>query len=273
MFAHSAALSSQNSPSSGLLHGDGSLESALHARLAALDVEALVRRYQDEDGLLILPDVIPPEHIAVMQREARSLMPLSRRTFAPFIRKAEAICHFDITARAPSLHALQQSPSLHALCARVAGLELGFRSAGDPHASGLYVYNRPRDHVGWHYDDCGCEPETSFTIIAGIIDDSSSRLEVELHRNDKAHERARPPGSAPRPAIRRSIATRPGTLVFFRGSSVYHRVTPLAAGEERVSFSFVYVKKGFHPRGFDRIWQSTIDTLLYFGWRGVPRRR
>jgi hypothetical protein len=60
-------------------------------------------------------------------------------------------------------------------------------------------------------------------------------------------------------------------VAFFRGSSVYHRVTPLGAGEERVSFSFIYVRKGMAPKGFDRVWQTGIDTLLYFGWKGLPR--
>lgn len=275
MFAQSADLSSLSFVPEGKPEGTeaGSLEAALALRLGALDVVTLSRTYQEDDGLLVLPDVIPAVHVAAMQDEARALQPLSRRTFAPFIRKAEAICHFDIAARAPSLHALHQSPALMAFCTRIAGLELVHRAADDPHASGLYVYNRPRDHVGWHYDDCGCEPAASFTVIAGILDDSSSRLEVELHRKDKNHDRARAPNDPQKDPVRRSIATRPGSLVFFRGSSVFHRVTPLAADEQRVSFSFVYVKKGFHPKGFDRLWQSTIDTLLYFGWRGVPRRR
>ena len=239
-----------------------SFEEPLAQALFRLDAAALASSYQEDGGLVVLPDVVSAAQIAAMQAEARALQPLSRRTFAPFVRKAEAICHHDIVANAPALHGLHQSPSLLALCQRIAGPDLSHRQADDPHASGLYIYNRARDYVGWHFDDCGCEPEASFTVIAGIIDDSSSRLEVELHRKT--------PGRQP---IKRTITTRPGTLVVFRGSSVYHRVTALPKNQERVSFSFVYVKKGFHPRGFDRVWQSTIDTLLYFGWRGVPRRK
>jgi hypothetical protein len=196
-----------------------------------------------------------------MAAEARALAPAPRRDFVPWVSKAEAVGHHDIVARAPALHALHRSPAMMALAARLTGVTLEHRLPGDPHASGLYLYNREGDHVGWHYDDCGCVPDASFTVIAGVIDESRSRLEIELHKKT--------PGRAPE---RRSIATPPGTVAFFRGSSVYHRVTPLTRGEERISFSFVYVREGLHPKGFDRIWQTGIDTLLYFGWKGLLRR-
>jgi len=237
------------------------LDDPFRDAVAGLDVEALTRRYHEDDGLILLEDFIPPAQREAMAREVHALLPVARRTHVLLVRKAEAVCHFDIVERAPTLRALQRSPSLRALFRRVTGHDLEYRDEGDPHASGLYVYNRRGDHVGWHYDDCGCAPDASFTVIAGVIDDSTSRLEVELHRKT--------PGRTPE---RRSITTRPGTFAFFRGSSVYHRVTPLGAGQERVTFSFVYVRKGFQPQGWDRLWQSTIDTFLYFGRKGVPRR-
>lgn len=236
-------------------------EAALRGVLAGLDVEALARRFREDDGLIVLPHLVPPALIDAMESEARRLLPRARRTFVPFVRKAEAVGHFDIAERAPTLHALHQSPSLLAFCQRIAGPELEHRKPNDPHASGLYLYNRRGDHVGWHFDDCGCEAAASFTVLASVANASATRLDVELHRKT--------PG---RPTERRSIDTAPGTLTFLRGSSVYHRVAPIRGGQERLSFSFVYVKKGFHPKGFDRLWQSTLDTLLYFGWRGVPRR-
>jgi hypothetical protein len=239
----------------------GPRELALQEAVARLDAAALARVYAEDDGLVVLPDLIPPALVAEMAAEARGLARGARRVVVPWVRKAEAVGHHDIEAGAPALSALHRSPALKALAARLTGVSLEHRLPGDPHASGLYLYNRPGDHVGWHYDDCGCVPDASFTVIAGVVDESRSRLEVELHRKI--------PGRAPE---RRSIATRPGTVVFFRGSSIYHRVTPLARGEERISFSYVYVKEGSHPKGFDRIWQTGIDTLLYFGWKGLLQR-
>lgn len=237
-------------------------EAGLRAAVAALDADALARSYRADDGFLLLPDLLPPALVAEMAAEARRLRPGARRTFIPFVRQAGAVGHYDLRARAPALSALQRSPALLALFQRVAGPELERRHPDDPHASALYVYDRRGDWLDWHYDDCGCEPEASFTVIAGVVDRGSSRLDVELHRKT--------PGRAPE---RLSIATRPGTLAFFRGSTVYHRVTPLGAGEERISFSFIYVRKGMAPKGFDRVWQTGIDTLLYFGWKGIPRGR
>jgi hypothetical protein len=239
----------------------GPREAALREAIARLDVAALARAYAEDDGLVVLPDLIPPTLVAEMAAEARALAPGARRTFVPWFRKAEAVGHHAIKARAPALQALHRSPSLMALATRLAGVPLEHRRPNDAHASGLYLYNRPGDYVGWHYDDCGCVLDASFTVIAGVVDESRSRLEVELHKK-----------TAGRASEHRSIATRPGTLAFFRGSSVYHRVTPIGPGEERISFSFVYVREGLHPKGFDRIWQTGIDTLLYFGWKGLPGR-
>jgi hypothetical protein len=177
----------------------------------------------------------------------------------PFVRKAGAVGHRVLRERAPALTALARSPSLRRLCERVVGGALEHRREDDPHASALYVYNTRGDHVGWHYDDCGCHAEASFTIIAGVVDRSRSRLEVEVGR-DPAR------GRTPRGRRDvRSIPTAPGTLAFFTGSRAYHRITPLRAGEERISFSFVYVRPGKHPRGRDLAWQRAIDSLLYFG--------
>ncbi len=230
------------------------IEDVLRESIARLDPAALAARFREEH-LLVL-DFLPPDLVHAMVREASSHAPRAHRRRVPFVRKGGAIAHRAITDSAPTLRALQRSRALLALFQSIAGPELELRRDDDPHASALYVYRRRGDHVGWHFDDCGCEKEASFTVILGLVDRSSSRLDFELFREH--------PSRAP---VRRSIATGPGTLVFFCGSNAYHRVTPLRRGEERISFSFVYVKKGHQPSGLDRVRQRAIDTFLYFGLR------
>ncbi len=236
-------------------------EEALRSSIARLDVPALATRFHAEDGLVVLPDLVPPHVVAELAAEARRLAPGARRTFAPFVRRAAAVGHYDIRSRAPALHALHLSPSLLALAQRLAGAALEHRRHDDAHASGLYVYDRRGDHVGWHYDDCGCVPDASFTVTLGVIDDSSSRLEVELH--------TRTPGRRPE---RRAIATSPGTLVFFRGSSVYHRVTPLGAGQQRILVLVRVREGGAPPEGLRSPLADGDRHLPLFRLEGDPAR-
>jgi hypothetical protein len=236
-------------------------EAALRRVVAGLDVEALLRQYRENDSVLVLPDFLPPALVKEMTAESRRLKPGLRRTHLPLVRKGGAISHFQIREAAPALSSLRRSEALLDLFQRIAGPELERRLDDDPHAQALYVYDRWRDHVGWHFDDCGCEKEASFTVILGLVDQSSSKLEFELFHDQPQRRRVL------------SLATRPGTLAFFCGSRAHHRVTRLGLGEERISFSWVYVKRGFHPKGFDKLWQTGINTFLYFGPRHLLQQR
>lgn len=233
-----------------------SAEAAIAEWTSSLDERALARTYEEDDRVLVVPQVLPRSLVHEMVDEARALGTGARRTYVPFVRRGGAVSHDRIAAAAPALHALHQSPSLLALFQRLAGAALEHRRAGDPHASALYYYAKRGDGIGWHFDDCGCTPEASFTVILGLVNDTRSRLEFELFHDD------------PRRCERRAVATDPGRVVFFCGSRARHRVTRLGRGEQRTSFSFVYVKKGHQPSGLDRVRQKAIDTFLYFG----PRR-
>src|SRR5258707_1119279 len=63
----------------------------------------------------------------------------------------------------------------------------------------------------------------------------------------------------------------PGGLVFFDGDKLYHRITPLAAGEKRVSLTFEYVTDP-SMRPWRRFISNMKDAVAYFGFRQVFRR-
>jgi hypothetical protein len=236
-------------------------EDTIRDFIASLDEKALAREYAERDRVLVLPKALPRALVREMIDEARALGAGARRTYVPFVRRGGAVPHDHITARAPALHALHQSPSLLALFQRIAGPALEHRRQGDPHASALYYYAKRGDGVGWHFDDCGCTPEASFTVIVGLVSDTRSRLEFDLFHDDEARRE------------RLAVITDPGRIVFFCGSRARHRVTRLRRGEERTAFSFVYVKQGHQPTGLDRVRQKAIDTFLYFGLRHRKRDR
>jgi len=239
-----------------------SVERTLERLVAGLDVPALTARFA-EDDILILPNFLPAPLLARMVAETRRLMPRARRSYLPFVRKGGAISHPTIVAEAPALNGFQASPALRAMFERVAdGPRLEARKPDDIHASAIYTYTERGDHIKWHYDDCGCEPKAAYSIIFGLVDRSSSVLEAVTF--------LKTPGRRP---VRRLIRVDPGMLIFFCGTNVWHRVTPLARGEERATFSFVYVKENSHPHGWDKLYLQFVNTLLYFGPLSLFKKR
>lgn len=237
-------------------------EESLRSFVASLDEDALARAWRDDDGLIILPRLLPAPLVDEMVAEARRLMPEATRKTVPWKRRAGALPHRYIVEAAPAMHALHQSPSLLALFARVTGVPLEHRAPGEAHASALYVYTRRGDWMDWHADECGCPPGESFSTIVGLIDESSSRLEFEMGR-----------GVPEREPIRRSLHTTPGTFAFFCGTRAFHRVTPLGDGEERVTFAFTYIRQGRRPGGIYNFRMKLGNTLVYFGFKHLLRKK
>jgi hypothetical protein len=210
---------------------------------------------------VVLPPFVPQDVVADMVAEARRLTRSANRARVPFVRTAGAISHATIVEQAPALSALRSSPAFLSLCRALVGQDLVHRRSDDPHASALYSYTRAGDHVGWHRDDCGCVPNASFTVVLGLVEDCTSRLEFDLHRDDPS-----------RATERLIVPAPPGAIVLFCGSKAWHRVTPLNRGGERLTYSFVYLKRGHDPKGARHLVQAGIDTLLYFGARSLVRR-
>jgi hypothetical protein len=230
--------------------------------VAALDADALARRYEDDGGAIVLPRLLPETLVTEMAKEGRALAAHAVRKHALGVRKAGAVCHFPIVREAPALHALHQSPALLSMFARVTGVALEHRDRSEAHASALYSYTERGDFMDWHYDECGCEPGDSFSTVIGLVDSSSAALEVETHRE----RRDRAP-------LRQRIRTVPGTFAFFCGTRAYHRVTPLAEGEERLTFAFTYIKQGRKPGGIYNFRMKLGNALVYFGLGHLFERR
>ena len=66
------------------------------------------------------------------------------------------------------------------------------------------------------------------------------------------------------------MATNPGTMVFFNGDKLYHAVTPLGPGEERIVLTMQYVtNQSMGP--FKRLFSNMKDAVAYFGLRSLIR--
>jgi hypothetical protein len=239
------------------MDGGGSVDTTYDALIRAWvngqDLALLRAQYDDTDGLLVFPELLPQPLVAQMVAEARAMAPDVVRKLAPFVRRAGAIHHHVIAEKAEAMHALHQSQDLLALFSDVTQIPLEHRAPTESHASALYAY-RGGDYLDWHYDECGCQPGDSFSTVIGLVDQSSARLEIETRKGDPV-----------RKPMLRSLQTKPGTFAFFCGTRAFHRVTKLAPGEERITFAFTYVRKGRKPTGMYNFRMQLGNTFIYFG--------
>jgi hypothetical protein len=97
--------------------------------------------------------------------------------------------------------------------------------------------------------------------LIGLIERSSSRLVCQLYKDV--------PG---RTVEEVRLATEPGTLVLFNGDKLWHAITPLGEGEERVSLTLEYVTDPRMTR-VKRFVSDMKDAIAYFGFRSVFTRR
>jgi hypothetical protein len=235
-------------------------DEAIASRLRALDTEFLRREFVRQGSFLYLDDFLPPDITARLIDAVAAVTPAVNRNYLPGHKQGGSIGRRGIDELAPFIAALYRSPALNGWLARVSGESLQECPLDDPHAYALYFYTKPGDHIGWHYDTSYYSGRR-YTLLFGVVDRSSCRLDYELHTREQG-----------RPAVQGSVQIPPGGLVFFDGDKLRHRISPLAEGEVRVSLTFEYVTDP-NMRPWRRVISNVKDALLYFGFRQVFRRR
>ncbi len=227
--------------------------------LATLDPPSLRREFQRQGAFLSLRHFLPVELTAQLVAAVAAVEDAVNRNYLPGHKQGGSVSRHSIDARAPAIAELYRAPALLEFLSAVAGEPLFVSPPDDPHAYALYFYTRPGDHIGWHYDTSYYQGRR-YTLLLGLIDQSSCRLEYELH--------TRSPGVAP---VAGSVAIPSGGLVFFDGDSLRHRVTPLGENEKRVSLTFEYVTNPRMHAGW-RLISNMKDAVAYFGFRQTFKR-
>jgi hypothetical protein len=213
-----------------------------------------------QGSFLYLPDFLTPEVTARLVEAVNTVEPQVNRNYLPGHKQGGSVSRHTLDQLAPYVAELYRSPALTGLLEKVAGEKLQLSPPDDPHAYALYFYTKPGDHIGWHYDT-SYYAGRRYTVLLGVLDHSSCRLDYELH--------TREPGATVVPG---SVQIPPGGLVFFDGDKLRHRITPLGENEKRVSLTFEYVTdQRMHPLW--RLISNFKDAVAYFGLRQVFRRR
>lgn len=220
---------------------------------------ALRREYTGQGSFLHLPNFLAPEVTEQLVAAVADVTPLVNRNYLPGHKQGGSVSRHVIDRAAPYIAELYRSPALINWVSQLSGERLQPSPPEDPHAYALYFYTRQGDHIGWHYDT-SYYVGRRYTLLFGVIDDSSCRLDYELH--------TREPGAA---VVQGSLQIPRGGLVVFDGDKLRHRITPLGENEKRVSLTFEYVTDPA-MRPWRRFISNMKDAVAYFGFRQVFRR-
>jgi len=232
----------------------------MRARLEQFDAPALRNEFVRQGAFLLLPEFLPAEITERLIAAARGVEPFVNRNYLPGHKQGGSVSRHTIDEHATLVADLYRSPTLIGWLEHLVGEPLQVAPPGDPHAYAFYFYTRRGDHIGWHYDT-SYYAGRRYTLLLGVIDESSCRLDYELHTRERGATVAAG-----------SVRLEPGGLAFFDGDRLRHRITPLGEGERRVALTFEYVTDPRMNAGAR--WISDLkDAFAYFGFRQVFRRR
>jgi hypothetical protein len=227
--------------------------------LGRVDIEQVRRTYWDQNEFVYLERWLPAPLVDRMIDEARQVRPAINRNYIPRHKKGGSVSAHTLATQAPTIVALYRAPAFVGFLESLTGRRLLPCPPGDPHACALYYYTEPGDHIGFHFDTSYYRG-ARYTVLIGLIERSSSRLVCQLYKDDPRRQ-----------PVELQLATHPGTFILFNGDKLWHAVTPLGEGEERVSLTLEYVTDpSMHP--LKRLFSDLKDAVAYFGFRAVFRR-
>jgi hypothetical protein len=234
-------------------------EQALASRLGSLDLQGLRAEYVRQGSFVYVENFLPAEITARLIEGVAAVSDAVNRNYLPGHKQGGSVSRHTIDSQVAEIAELYRSAALRRWLDDLTGERLQLSPPDDPHAYALYFYTRAGDHIGWHYDT-SYYAGRRYTLLLGVIDDSSCRLDYELHTRQKGAS-----------IVSGSIKIPPGGLVLFDGDALRHRISPAHEGDTRISLTFEYVTDPrMHP--WWRLISNMKDAFAYFGFRQVFHR-
>lgn len=179
----------------------------------------------------------------------------NERSYIPGHKQGGTISYEHLHRIAPELVTFYQSQVLRDLVSNIVGVPVVPTPLHDQSSCSLLVYDRPRDHIGWHYDH-NFYRGRHFTVLLCLVNED--RVHGGL---SSAHLQARIDGKE------EIIPTPPNTLVIFEGAQVLHRVTGLGPEQTRIQLSMTFCTDPTAP-WFKSLIRRGKD-MAYFGIRAL----
>ncbi len=180
-----------------------------------------------EHRLVVIPAPFPEATVAEISAQAQHLV-RPERSYIPAHKKGGTVAYETLFAEAPAIVALYHSQAMRDLVSRIVGVTVRPTPVNDQSSLSVLFYEKPGDHIGWHYDH-NFYRGRHFTVLLPVINQGSAP-EGLSHATLKAEING----------IETDIATPRNTLVLFEGARVNHKVTPIIEGERRLVISMTY---------------------------------
>ena len=220
------------------------------------DLRALADRQPPrfDDRLATAPGLLPAPAFAALRAEAEGLA-TPERSFVPAHKKGGTVAYDTLMTSAPAIVALYHSPYFQDFVSRLVGTAVRPTPINDQSSLSVLVYDKPGDHIGRHYD-YNFYRGRHFTVLLMLVNQGNGA-------DGLSHGETRAQLAGGEIAVRAA----PNTLTVFEGARVYHKATPVEAGEMRVVLSMTYCTD---PRAL--WWQGVsrrIKDTAYFGVRAL----
>ena len=204
--------------------------------------------------LVRLENVLPGVIFEEVRAEISGLVD-TERSYLPSHKKGGTVAYETLLKQAPKTVGLYHSNELCDLVSGIVGEQVRPTPIYDQSSCSVLFYERPGDHIGWHYDH-NFYKGRHLTVLIPIINSghgpdglSAARLEARIGDDVQM------------------LATPPNTLIVFEGQKVLHRVTPIAKDERRVilSMTFATDSSASWLQGIKR----RIKDTAFFGLRAL----
>jgi hypothetical protein len=226
--------------------------------VAGIDLEQARKEYWGQNEFVVLKGFLPPAVVAeAFVPQVERLKPRLNRNYIPGHKKGGSVSYFTVREEAREFLAFYRSPAFLKFLTDLTKVPLQLCPDSDPHSCALYYYTEPGDHIGFHYDTSYYKG-ARYTILMGLVDRAPScKLVCHLYKDDPS-----------RPMKELTLSTAPGDVVIFNGDKLWHAVTPLGEGEERVALTMEYVTNA-EMGSFKRLYSNLKDSFAYFGLKAV----
>jgi len=207
------------------------------------------------DRLCSIPDALPADLFASLREDILKLTERDR-TCIPTHKKGATIGYDVLRNIAPRVTAIYHNPDYQNYLSRIVDVPLCPTPFSDNSSLSVLLYDRPGDHIGWHFDH-NFYRGRHFTVLIGIENTnhdgtalSAARLLVKKRGGGQIE-----------------LQTPPNTLILFEGAKILHKVTPLLENERRVMLSMTYCTDPTNSR-VQEVARKIKDTA-FFGVRAL----
>jgi hypothetical protein len=180
-----------------------------------------------DNRLASMRDILAPETFGRIGEEIGGLVE-TERSFIPTHKKGGTIAYETLIANAPQTVSLYHCAEFHRILSAIVGQKVMPTPPNDQSSLSVLFYERPGDHIGWHFDHDFYRGR-HFTVLVAIE-----------NRGHQAGGLSAATLLAKQDGKDIAVPTAPNTFVFFEGAKVLHKVTPIESGERRVMLSMTF---------------------------------